>query len=142
MLANFVMADEMYFSYSSAFARGVFPCQTRAITGLPGREDRAAIPGLSSPWAANTNPAKLVASSTPTMSEFVGVSSLRLLPPEDARATAGSDQNRAKTDASEGGDRERADSLDQPRASLPYQGRRHAPAGGGVPFLRKSARLN
>src|SRR2546427_12894737 len=53
MVGNFLMAPARYCSYSSAFSRGVFPCQVRAMTGFPGLDDRAISPG-SSDWLGFT----------------------------------------------------------------------------------------
>src|SRR6266568_2379237 len=105
MLGNLVMAPARYFSYSSAFSRGVLPCQVRAMTGLPGLDDSAVSPRSSAPWLPpaypRPSPTTATVSSIPASFAFMwSASSMSTgsVAAENWPATAVSDRFRAETD--------------------------------------------
>src|SRR6266568_1310390 len=105
MLGNLVMAPARYFSYSSAFSRGVLPCQVRAMTGLPGLGDSAVSPRSSAPWLPpaypRPSPTTATVSSIPASFAFMwSASSMSTgsVAGEAWPATAVSDRFRAETD--------------------------------------------
>src|SRR5262249_9735691 len=87
MLGNLAIAPARYFSYASAFALGVFPCQARAMTGFPGRAVIAASPRESP--ALGSAPRLTIATATDTavITAFMNVTS-------DRHCTAGNRQHR------------------------------------------------
>src|SRR5262249_11770091 len=75
MLGNLAIAPARYFSYSSAFARGVFPCQARAMTGFPGRAAIAASPRESPALGSAPKPTSATATDTAAITAFMRVTS-------------------------------------------------------------------
>src|SRR5262249_25648238 len=85
MLGNLAIAPARYFSYSSAFARGVFPVQARAITvvprrartmtAFPGRPPIAAIPRESPALGSAQKPTSATATDTAATTAFMRVTS-------------------------------------------------------------------